>query len=142
MVKGGKVRNLKIGNMKNISNKNKLKCLFGHHNYAIPNKNNPRILICDVCKRFGYCKYYDGYEVWYEYDKKGNRIHFKNSDEYEEWWEYDERGNMIHWKDSSGYEVWYEHDEKGNMIYRKDSDGFEEWYDGEKWNITRFEKIL
>jgi len=94
--------------MKNTSNKNKLKCLFGHHNYTIPNKNNPDILMCDVCERFGYCKDFDGYEIWYEYDEKGNVIHFKYSDGYEEWYEYDEKGNEIHCKDSDGNEVWYD----------------------------------
>jgi len=113
--------------MKNTSNK--VKCLFGYHNYTIPNKNNPNILICGVCKRFGYYKDSDGYEIWFKYDEKGNEIHCKYSGGYEEWYEYDEKGNMIHWKDSSGYEVWYEYDKKGNMIYRKDSDGFEEWYE-------------
>jgi len=77
MVKNGKVKNLKIGNMKNTSNK--LKCLFGYHNYTIPDKNNPEILICGVCKRFGYYKYSSEYGVWYEYDEKGNIIHLKYS---------------------------------------------------------------
>jgi len=152
MVKNGKVENLKIGNMKNISNKNKVKCLFGHHNYTIPNKNNPNILICSVCKRFGYRKYSDGYKIWYEYDEKGNMIRRKYSDGYEMRYEYDEKGNLIYRKDSSGYEIrfdergnmihrkyssgfeeWYEYDEKGNMIHRKNSDVYEVWYDGKRW---------
>jgi len=116
--------------MKNISNKNKLKCLFGYHNYTIPNKNNPNILICDVCERFGYRKYFGGLEMWYEYDEKGNEIHRKDSDGYEMRYRYDEKGNMIHCKTSSGYEAWFEYDERGNLIHWKDSDGFEEWYDG------------
>jgi len=125
--------------------KNKLRCLFGHHNYTIPNKDNPDILICGVCKRFGYRKYFfSGFEEWYEYDKKGNRIHFKDSSGREEWYDgkgnlthikyssgneewYDEKGNEIHYKDSDGYEVWYEYDEKGNEIHLKYPDGFEEW---------------
>jgi len=101
--------------MKNISNKNKVKCLFGYHNYTIPDKNNPNILICDVCKRFGYCKYPNGYEGWYEYDEKGNIIHRKYSDGFEEWFEYDEKDGVIHRKYSSGYEIWYDGEEWKNV---------------------------
>jgi len=113
--------------------KNKLKCLFRYHNYTIPNEDNPNILICSVCKRFGYRKWSSGLEVWYEYDEKGNLIHRKNSRGYEVWYEYDEKGNKIHYKDSDGYEYWCEYDEKGNMIHCKDSDGREAWYDGKRW---------
>jgi len=142
--------------MKNTSNKNKVKCLFGYHNYTVPDKNNPEILICDVCKRFGYRNYFGGYEVWYEYDEKGNMIHLKYSSGYEEryddkgneihckdssgyeiWQEYDEKGNMIHCKNSDGLEIWYEYDEKGNMIHWKDSDEFEAWYDGKRWKSKK-----
>jgi len=144
--------------MKNTSNKNKVKCLFGYHNYTIPDKDNPEILICDVCKRFGYRKYSNRYEIWYEYDEKGNMIHCKYSDGYEEWYkydekrnkiycktsggherwyEYDEKGNMIHFKNSSGREEWYRYDEKGNRIHCKYSDGFEEWYDGKRWRSVK-----
>jgi len=114
--------------MKNTSNKNKVKCLFGYHNYTVPNKNNPNILICDVCKRFGYRKWSSGFEIWYEYDEKGNEIHYKDSDGLEEWYEYDEKGNKTHYKDSNGYEYWCEYDEKGNKIHYKNSGGLEEWY--------------
>jgi len=142
--------------MKNTSNKNKVKCLFGHHNYTVPNKNNPNILICSVCKRFGYRKWASGYEECYEYDKEGNMIHYKNSYGFEKWYEYDEKGNKIHCKRSDGYGLWWEYDEKDNLIYCKDSsgyemrydekgnkihfknsDGFEEWYDGEEWKSVK-----
>jgi len=119
--------------MKNTSNKNKVKCLFGHHNYTIPDKNNPDILICSVCKRFGYCKYSNGYKIWYEYNEGGNIIHCKDSSGLEIWREYDERGNVIYRKYSDGLEIWYEYDEKGNEIHRKYSDGFEYWYGGKRW---------
>jgi len=114
MVKDGKVKNLKIGNMKNTSNKNKVKCLFGYHNYTVPDKNNPEILICSVCKRFGYRKYSNRYKIWYEYDEKGKKIHYKNSD---------------------GYEMRF--DEKGNRIHCKYSSGFEEWFDGKEWKSRK-----
>jgi len=96
--------------------KYEVKCLFGHHNYTIPDKNNPNILICSVCKRFGYRKYSDGYKMWYEYNEKGKKIHCKDSD---------------------GYEIWYRYDEKGNRIHCKYSSGFEEWFDGKEWKSRK-----
>jgi len=142
--------------MKNTSNKNKLKCLFGHHNYTIPDKDNPNILICSVCKRFGYRKYSDGYKIWYEYNEKGKKIHCKYSDGYEEWYddkgneihrrwssglemwyEYDEKGNLIHSKYSDGFEVWYEYDEEDGVIHHKNSYGYEKWWDGEEWRSKK-----
>jgi len=116
-------------------NKNLVKCLFGHHNYTIPDKDNPDILLCKYCKRFGYSKYPSGLEIWYKYNEKGNMIHCKTSSGYEAWFEYDERGNLIHRKDSGGYEYWY--DEKGNVIHWKDSSGNEEWYDGKRWKSKK-----
>ena len=87
-------------------NKNKLKCLFGFHEYTIPNKDDPSILMCKHCMRHGYAKYSTGYEQWYDYDKNGNMIHFKDSDGYEQWNDYDKNGNRIHWKDNKGFEHW------------------------------------
>ena len=68
-----------------------------------------------------------GYESWYEYDDKGNVIHFKNSNGDERWSEYDYKGNEIHSKNSDGEERWSEYDDKGNVIYFKDNKGFEKW---------------
>ena len=76
-------------------NKNKLQCLFGIHEYKIPNKKHPSVLMCGHCMRHGHRKDYDGIEEWFDYD---------------------ENGNMIHWKDSDGFEVWCDYDENGNMI--------------------------
>jgi len=135
MVKDGKVKNLKIGNMKNTSNKNKVKCLFGYHNYTVPDKNNPEILICSVCKRFGYRKYSNRYKIWYEYDEKGKKIHYKNSDGYEMRFDEKEKGKKIHYKNSDGYEMRF--DEKGNRIHCKYSSGFEEWFDGKEWKSRK-----
>jgi len=93
---------------------NEIKCLFGYHKYTIPWKENRDILICEVCKRVGYYEYPDGYEVGFEI-----------------WYDFNEKGNMIHRKWSDGDEVWY--NEKGNMIHRKYTGGYEEWFDGKKW---------
>jgi len=121
--------------MKNTSNKNKVKCLFGYHNYTIPNKECPEILMCNICERFGYSKWSGGLEIRYEYDKKGNEIYRKYSSGCEI--RYDEKGNIIHFKYSSGNEEWYEYDEKENMIHFKNSSGREEWYDGEEWKSVK-----
>jgi YD repeat-containing protein len=85
---------------------NKFECALGCHNYTISDKNDPTILICENCKRKGYRKI--GYEVWYDYN---------------------DRGNIIHQKDFTGYEVWYDYDDKGNYIHRKESGGYEGWRD-------------
>ena len=45
----------------------------------------------------------------YEYDSKGNEIHYKNSNGYEWWYEYDSNGKVIHFKDSNGDETWREY---------------------------------
>ena len=55
-------------------------------------------------KKYEYYKDSNGYEVWREYDSKGNNIYFKDSNGFEVWKEYDSKGNEIHFKDSSGYE--------------------------------------
>jgi len=111
---------------------NKVKCPDGYHNYTIPNENDLDVLICDVCKRVGYRKCPDGLGEWFEYDEKGNIIHFKNSDGYEIW--FDEKGNMIHCKDSDGFEMWF--NEKGSITRCKDSNGPETRFD-EKGNIIK-----
>ena len=75
-------------------NVQKIKCFFGYHKYTIPHKRYSIILLCRHCKRFGYRKWSNEYELWFEYD---------------------ERGNMIYSKDDDGYEIWYEYDEKGEF---------------------------
>lgn len=55
-----------------------------------------------------------------KYDANGLLIHKKDS-EYEEWWEYDKQGNEIYYKDSNGYKKWKSYDQNGNLIYEKDS---------------------
>ena len=54
--------------------------------------------------------YWKSNKEWYEYDAKGNEIHYKNSDGYEIWNEYDAEGNKIHYKNSDGNEEWYEYE--------------------------------
>ena len=76
-----------------MTNKQKIKCLFGHHNYTIPHKQYLHILLCRHCKRFGYRKSSNGIETGYEFDEKGNMIHRKSSDDYETW--YDKKGKLI-----------------------------------------------
>ena len=57
----------------------------------------------------------------YEYDEKGNEIHFKYSDGYEVWREYDENNNIIHRKYGDGDELWYEYDENNKLIHQSKS---------------------
>ena len=61
----------------------------------------------------------DGDEIWSEFDKIGNRIHYKTSDGFEEWREFDQYGNIVYCKDSNGDESWYEYDQHGNRIHYK-----------------------
>ena len=64
-----------------------------------------------------------------EYDKKGNRIYYKNSTTgYELWQEFDENNNRIHTKDSNNDEYWGKYDKNNNRIHYKNTDGTEEWY--------------
>lgn len=57
----------------------KLKCLFGFHEYTIPDKCDSNILICKHCRRFGYgsCSLF---ETWTCYDVNRNRIYTKYFD--------------------------------------------------------------
>ena len=66
-------------------------------------------------------------ETWYTYDKKGNNIYAKNSDGTELWYEYNSKGKIIHSKNSDGKKAWYEYDHNGNEIHTEDSDGNETW---------------
>ena len=68
------------------------------------------------------------WEEWWEYDRKGKLIHYKDSIGDKLWCECDSKGNLIHCKDSTGYELWCECDSKGNLIHCKDSDDYEEWW--------------
>ncbi|MEA3422010.1 MAG: hypothetical protein U9Q97_10090, partial [Acidobacteriota bacterium] len=101
-----------------------IECLFGYHNYIIPWKEDKDVLICENCKRVGHYKNFNGYEMWYAFDEKGNKIYYRNS---------------------SGFESRY--NENGDMIRYKTSDGYEKWYDGNKWvdekpKNWRYEKCL
>ncbi len=84
----------------------KFECMLGVHEYTIPDKGYFNIKICKHCKRKGYYKYPNGYEIWTKYDDKGNEIHWKDSYGGECWREYDDKGNEIHWKNSNGEEYW------------------------------------
>ncbi len=84
----------------------KFECMLGFHEYTIPDKNNSYVKICKHCRKYGYCKYPDGFEIWTEYDDRGNKIHLKNSNGFESWRKYDNNGNEIHYKSSDGYELW------------------------------------
>lgn len=61
-----------------------------------------------------------------EYDRKGNWIYYNNGG-LETWYDYDSKGNVIHWKKKDGDEGWYEYNSKGNLIHFKYSEGYEIW---------------
>ena len=109
-----------------------IKCLFGMHDYGIPNKNNPDILMCKHCMKAGYRCDSVGVSYWYDYNENGNKIHLKTSRGLESWSDYDTKGNLIHYRNANGYERWYEYDKHNNKIHYKNTHGYEEWFEYEK----------
>lgn len=70
-------------------------------------------------------KDFSNYEQWYEYDERGNLVHYKNSHS-EKFYEYDENNN----KTSETFYSWvtiFKYDSRGNKIYSNGS-GREEWF--------------
>lgn len=68
----------------------------------------------------------------YDYDEKGNLIHYTYSEEdwlYEEWYEFDADGNVVFQNDTMGNEVVYAYDKYGNVYYVRDIDGNCEYYE-------------
>jgi hypothetical protein len=59
----------------------------------------------------------------FEYDGKGNRIHYCNSNGFWEKREWDSQGNLIYVGNSNGYWEKWEYDLEGNKIYWETSDG-------------------
>lgn len=60
-------------------------------------------------------KDYKDSEIWSDYDKNGNEIHWKRDDGLEQWNDYDKDNNLIHDKDNEGNEYWYEYEFDGNI---------------------------
>ena len=49
----------------------KLKCLFGFHEFTIPDKIDSGILICKHCKNVGYHIVSNiNHKIYYDYDKE------------------------------------------------------------------------
>ena len=46
---------------------------------------------------------------------------FKCNNDYKELYEYDDKGNKIHYKNSNGFEVWWKYNDKGYLIHIKKS---------------------
>lgn len=70
-------------------------------------------------------KDFSNYEQWYEYDERGNLVHYKNSHS-EQFFEYDENNNKV----SEKFYYWvttFKYDSRGNKIY-SNMDGREEWF--------------
>ena len=68
-----------------------------------------------------------GPDFWQDFDPKGKPIHLISSDGNECWQEFDELGRKIHVKWSFGTEFWL--DTFGRIIHKKLANGVEEWYD-------------
>lgn len=94
-----------------------------------------------------HCKKSNGYEHWYEYDERGNRVQGKIAMnglvQKTEWYDCDERGNVIHWKqidlNSNVYEEWLEYDKNGKCTSLRDSDRVKERYEyDERGNKTLY----
>ena len=88
-----------------------IRCLFGYHKYTVPStRYHAEVYICEKCKKFGRFQDFGGFgkfEIWYEFDKKGNIIHSKDSGGYQVWWEYNKLGYIIYRRDSKGNKQWY-----------------------------------
>lgn len=68
-----------------------------------------------------YAKFYNGEEIWNEWDEKGNLIHNKNSNGHETWHEYDSNGHLVHERDNTGKKTWYVYDANGKFVSGKDN---------------------
>ena len=70
----------------------------------------------------GYSRNIHCKEVWIEYDKNNNEIHFKTDTGFETFSKYDDYNRIIYHKcisDEDPFEVWIEYDEVNNMVYYK-----------------------
>ena len=57
-------------------------------------------------KKYTYSIDRQGFEIWREFDKNDNLIHYKTSNGFETWREFDSNNNVVHYKNSDGYEYW------------------------------------
>ena len=87
-------------------------CTHKYSDEITKDKSGSYRYLCTICKRHGHYKYYNEHEYWYDYDDKGNNIH---------------------WRDDAGHEVWNKYDDEGNLIYSKNNSGCEEWKHNGKW---------
>ena len=88
---------------------NEITCLFGHHDYSkrlTKDKGGNFVYLCKICQRSGHWKWDKEFEVWSDYDDRGNIVHEKWCSGFEYWCDYDEEGHCIHTKDSDGEEEW------------------------------------
>jgi len=67
----------------------------------------------------------DGEQEHWDYDARGNNIHYTNMNGVECWVKYDLNNKVQHYLGASGYEEWYVYDANGNQISYQNSDGRE-----------------
>ena len=79
-------------------------------------------------------------EEWYDFNKNGKIVHFK---EHEELFECDKQGNRLHTKSIFEIEKWWWYNEHGKIIHYKDYDGKEytNVYDGNEHKIILADKL-
>ncbi len=61
----------------------------------------------------------DKTESWYEYDLKGNKIHYKDTDGNEEWWSYNSMNLVTQYKNNKGYSELSAYNKNGLLTYKK-----------------------
>lgn len=107
-------------------NVDKLKCLFGYHEFTIPSEAGYKL--CKHCKRISYKKMtsINTGEVWHEYqlyDADGGLVGgISRCMGYEVKYDFDESGLLTHCKESTGDEFWQDYDTNGNMTRYADED--------------------
>lgn len=73
-----------------------------------------------------------------KYDKNERLIYIKSlhptEKDFEKWYEYDEKGNLIHYKDTANHEHWLKYNENNNLIHKMENNGFQEWYEYDENN--------
>ena len=78
----------------------------------------------------------DGFEKWIKYEKQGYEVHHNNNG-VENWFKFDKYNNMIHHKNNLGSEKWCKYNKKGKLIHYKDNHNYEYWYEYKNGKQTK-----
>ena len=94
---------------------NKIKCLFGHHEYSVPTKKGKQFL-CAHCERAGHVTFHNGMETWYEYNEDGFLTRLSNSQGYQESYKYDKEARIMTRTLNSGAIRCYAYNIHGKLV--------------------------